>query len=232
MTKAAPQSTTRRALLSAAPAITALTIPAVALASQATATGDEELVRLGQEWSQLIEVERTTGGEIERIWEQADLLPAPQALYHRPGIDRIWFDHRESFTLGGPSFALPADEWAVEEWRKVPERIDRGDWFVSIEEAERTRARAEEIVSAWEDYKEAKAQLRKSLGVDALQERMRETQCRIADIEERIGRLQARTLQGVAVKARLYELHAAHRDPEDYDAKLFASLMRDLVDRT
>jgi hypothetical protein len=210
-------STTRRALFAAAPALAAGAVPTLAVATDGQQE-DAELIRLGQEWSRLKAEEAVLEGEVDRIWQQSLDLPAPGAFYHRRGVDRLWF------SISG-DFSKPADEWAVGEWRS---QLTRAHTVTSADQIERIHARAREIVAAADAHKEAQAQLRKQLGGDALHERMRETMARIEELEAQILQLEARTLPGVAVKARLVECYPDIEEPGTYGAHVLASLMRDL----
>lgn len=223
MPKAVQQSTTRRALLSAAPAIAAIAVPAVALAAapsaaQASMTEDVELARLAGEWSRLDAEHRTIRAEIERIREQAERLPAPEALYHRPGKDRLWYSISSDFSP-------PADAWAVGEWRKALQRDEC--WWERHGRSDLVE-RAGEILSAWDRHQEAKAQLREQLGEARLEERDLQIARHMEALERRAMVLRATTREGWAFKARLYQRYAGPRDADDYDDMLFASLMRDL----
>jgi hypothetical protein len=197
VSQAGRKALTRRALFAAVPAVVLI---AARITGQAVAAEDGELIRLGRERSRLAAVDGALAAEIDRICLAALRLPAPQALYHRPGEDRIWYESRSTFLqCRAAEFSHPADNGAVDRWREALEK----DWRVKPEELARIHARAREIIQAWDGHAQAQKQFRKTAGEDALIERRRENRDQLAVVETRIRQLPARTMQGAALKAKV-----------------------------
>jgi hypothetical protein len=218
MPQADPKLTTRRALFAAAPAAALLAAPVVA---QATAADDTELIRLGEEWSRLVAQNDAADTELDDIAGQSHRLPAPAALYHRPGQDRWWFSVDRDFSK-------PVDAWAAGAWRQSLQRDAL--WWERNGLGERGD-RAREILDAWDRHQEAQARFREQLGEGALKDRQQEIGRQLDEIEARITQLPARTMRGAAVKARLVRRYcdADWEADQDADGRALSSLVRDLL---
>lgn len=214
----------RRRLLASALALpiaaTAVAVPAIAAANP-----DAELLDLGRQHAEADARYNALNDRSEAAHEAAIAAypPAPQALYHRPGIDPIWFDIR-------PDFGAPADAWAVAQWRDC---LSRDRWSGPLSKAEYVRVRAVEITAAWDGWMDAQEQVQAALGLPELERQLDAEGRALTEIEHRIFALRAKTPAGWQLKARLARRAVMDPYPQPdgtYEDLVVRSLLSDLTE--
>lgn len=211
MSQAAKASTTRRALLGAAPVIALAAAPAVAAVNP-----DAELLALAAEW-------RALDAKVDSVEAQAEALdvasrypPLPEALHWRES-DFYLRSHTDK-TGERMSWA------AIDRHREA-----RGKAFVGRpEELNPLYARIEEVIEAERAHAEACAQVRKSSGYDRLCNLQANTVDQMSEIELRIAQLPARTDEGRKFKAELVKRYGNLDGDENYADHFILSLLRDM----
>jgi hypothetical protein len=226
MPQADHKPTTRRALFAAAPAV-ALALPAASVAiglpAVAAADPDTELLELGRQHAEADALYYALSDQCEAACEAAIAAypPPPEALFHRPGKDRMWFSP-------DADFSRPVDAWAAGEWRQA---LDRDASWLQLHRRGDMVERAKEIVAAWDSWMNARDQVLVTRGVRELERRVDAQGYAVTEIEHRIFAMRATTPAGWRLKARLARRVVMDPYAPDgtYEDRLVRSLLADLT---
>jgi len=191
----------------AAVAISATAAPVAVAASHP----DAELLALGRQWEEsaaALDANRTAFDAAEERIEQIEILE-PEELFQQP----------QDFSLGLIDAHTRHDgrRWYVydriddlrtkprmkQDWSQVT-KGPKGEQFCAWVPDPKAQARADEIVAAYDRWQAALAKAEEDSGLAAAEAEHRRLETINSDLRERIALMPARTIEGLAVKARIY----------------------------
>ena len=220
---------TRRVLVAAAPAITALSVAALghtALAHPTVAGPDAELIALGAELTEALALKDKLYDAADLAYETYTPTPIPDALFWRPSdVPAVW-NANPGVNLDGVG---RDDEvgyaYAREDIR--PKLVQRLERLRAPSNARCPRQedidRLEKIIEAFDAWMAAEAKVCGACGFTAAQQASDRQYAVVTSLLRRIGGMRACTAAGICVKARA-AFAASHKSIALVEAHGFAEL--------